>query len=294
MNAVVEEMTAILEGDPDALEHYGIKRRSGRYPWGSGEDPYQHSGDFLSRIDELTKNASEKINQIAQDSTLTLEEKKEKIQEVYEYTNEMERYLMEQTQLALEDAMEIYEVDAQKYSELTGNKMLDDEKWVNSFEEMKIAQITGFTELQDWDQQFSDSWDDTVRNLITTTDEFVEKNAEAFDTVKMDIKNASEEMGDDLNQIADDTNKVRDSIIDMGADAEQTIISVIDYAKTWSDEWSAAIDAIISKNELLAKSCDTIISKLADAQAANDALNQAEADASQSNENGSGCKSKKG
>ena len=235
--------------------------------------------DLDQKLADLTKNASEKINQIAQDSTLTLEEKKEKIQEVYEYTNEMERYLMEQTQLALEDAMEIYEVDAQKYSELTGNKMLDDEKWVNSFEEMKIAQITGFTELQDWDQQFSDSWDNTVSNLITTTDEFVEKNAEAFDTVKMDIKNASEEMGDDLNQIADDTNKVRDSIIDMGADAEQTIISVIDYAKTWSDEWSAAIDAIISKNELLAKSCDTIISKLADAQAANDALNQAEADA---------------
>ena len=188
---------------------------------------------------------------------------------------------MEQTQLALKDAMEIYEVDAQKYSELTGNKMLDDEKWVNSFEEMKIAQITGFTELQDWDQQFSDSWDDTVRSLLTTTDEFVEKNAEAFDTVKMDIKNASEEMGDDLNQIADDTNKVRDSIIDMGADAEQTIVSVIDYAKTWSGEWSTAIDAIISKNELLAKSCDTIISKLADAQAANDDLNQMEAEEAQ-------------
>ena len=55
MNAVVEEMTAILEGDPDALEHYGIKRRSGRYPWGSGEDPYQHSSDFLGRIEKLKK-----------------------------------------------------------------------------------------------------------------------------------------------------------------------------------------------------------------------------------------------
>ena len=37
----------------DILMHYGIKRRSGRYPWGSGENPYQHSGDFLSRVDEL-------------------------------------------------------------------------------------------------------------------------------------------------------------------------------------------------------------------------------------------------
>ena len=39
----------------DILMHYGMPRRSGRYPWGSGEDPYQHSGDFLSRIEELKK-----------------------------------------------------------------------------------------------------------------------------------------------------------------------------------------------------------------------------------------------
>ena len=39
----------------DILIHYGVKRRSGRYPWGSGEDPYQHSGDFLGRIEELQK-----------------------------------------------------------------------------------------------------------------------------------------------------------------------------------------------------------------------------------------------
>ena len=38
------------------LMHYGMPRRSGRYPWGSGDDPYQHgSRDFLSRIDELKK-----------------------------------------------------------------------------------------------------------------------------------------------------------------------------------------------------------------------------------------------
>lgn len=37
------------------LLHYGMPRRSGRYPWGSGDNPYQHSGDFLSRYDELKK-----------------------------------------------------------------------------------------------------------------------------------------------------------------------------------------------------------------------------------------------
>lgn len=44
----------------NVLIHYGMPRRSGRYPWGSGENPYQHSGDFLSRIAELkTQGLSE-------------------------------------------------------------------------------------------------------------------------------------------------------------------------------------------------------------------------------------------
>ena len=46
MNPIVEDM----------LMHYGVKRRSGRYPWGSGENPYQRSGDFLSRVEELKRS----------------------------------------------------------------------------------------------------------------------------------------------------------------------------------------------------------------------------------------------
>lgn len=42
-----------IEKAKDILIHYGMPRRSGRYPWGSGDNPYQHSGDFLSRIKEL-------------------------------------------------------------------------------------------------------------------------------------------------------------------------------------------------------------------------------------------------
>lgn len=40
----------------DELLHYGMPRRSGRYPWGSGEDPHQHgSRDFLTRYNEYKK-----------------------------------------------------------------------------------------------------------------------------------------------------------------------------------------------------------------------------------------------
>lgn len=57
-NHVFEELNELM--------HYGTKRHSGRFPWGSGENPYQHTKDFLARIDELkAKGYTE--TQIAED-----------------------------------------------------------------------------------------------------------------------------------------------------------------------------------------------------------------------------------
>jgi len=41
--------------DEEYLMHYGMPRRSGRYPWGSGKETYQRTADFLARIDEFKK-----------------------------------------------------------------------------------------------------------------------------------------------------------------------------------------------------------------------------------------------
>lgn len=51
-----------IPSSESVLEHYGTKRHSGRYPWGSGKTPYQHSGDFLSRVNELKKNGLSEKN----------------------------------------------------------------------------------------------------------------------------------------------------------------------------------------------------------------------------------------
>lgn len=59
----------------DFLMHYGVKKRSGRYPWGSGDNPYQHSGDFLSRVQELKKQGlseREIVETMGLDSTTQL------------------------------------------------------------------------------------------------------------------------------------------------------------------------------------------------------------------------------
>ena len=55
MSSVLEEMKAVVDGE-EALFHYGTKFHSGRYPYGSGDQPFQHEGDFLTRIERLRKN----------------------------------------------------------------------------------------------------------------------------------------------------------------------------------------------------------------------------------------------
>lgn len=67
MNSISEVMRDILEGRFDffpggELMHYGRSKLdgapgpgSGRYPLGSGEEPNQHRGDFISRVKELRK-----------------------------------------------------------------------------------------------------------------------------------------------------------------------------------------------------------------------------------------------
>lgn len=52
-------MSRIADEMQEYLAHYGMPRRSGRYPYGSGENPYQHELDFLGRIEKLKKDGWE-------------------------------------------------------------------------------------------------------------------------------------------------------------------------------------------------------------------------------------------
>lgn len=57
--------------DPEEIvSHYGTPRHSGRYPYGSGDNPYQHATDFLGRIDILKRQGYSET-QIAKDFGLT-------------------------------------------------------------------------------------------------------------------------------------------------------------------------------------------------------------------------------
>ena len=75
MSSVLEEMRAVLNGEADELFHYGTKFHSGRYPYGSGDQPYQHEGDFLTRVERLRKDGwKETAENVKKEFDMTLED----------------------------------------------------------------------------------------------------------------------------------------------------------------------------------------------------------------------------
>lgn len=75
MGHILEELRDLVDliddDDKEELEHYGMPRRSGRYPWGSGKDPYQHSGDWLGRVQEMESKEGKTEKEIADTFQLT-------------------------------------------------------------------------------------------------------------------------------------------------------------------------------------------------------------------------------
>lgn len=62
----------------DELYHYGTPRHSGRYPWGSGENPYQRYGNFQTHVKELKSQGMSEV-EIAESMGMTTSQLRSKM-----------------------------------------------------------------------------------------------------------------------------------------------------------------------------------------------------------------------
>lgn len=142
MNPIAEEIASyfgVSESSEDDLEHYGVKRRSGRYPWGSGEDPYQHSGDFISRVSELKKQGlSEKeiVESLGFESTTQYRTAYQRA------THERRRLMVDKARSLAEDGLGATEIGRQLgASESTVRSWLNEKSAENMNRAEKAADI---------------------------------------------------------------------------------------------------------------------------------------------------------
>lgn len=89
------DVDAILE--EESLMHYGTPRHSGRYPWGSGDNPYQHTKGFVNKYREL-KSQGLKETEIAKFFGMNTSQLRDKVA-IENMKESVARYEMVQTRL---------------------------------------------------------------------------------------------------------------------------------------------------------------------------------------------------
>lgn len=57
----MDDRKLVEQEQSDELTHYGTPRHSGRYPWGSGENPYQRNGNFVAHVTKLRKDGLSEV-----------------------------------------------------------------------------------------------------------------------------------------------------------------------------------------------------------------------------------------
>lgn len=95
----------------DYLEHYGTPRHSGRYPWGSGDNPYQRNKSFMSYVKKLKDQGVSEVN-IAKGMGMTTKELRA-------------RYSIAKDEKRVADAAEAYRLREKGYSYDAIAKRLD-------------------------------------------------------------------------------------------------------------------------------------------------------------------------
>ena len=244
-----------------------------------------------SQLVQLESERTAALQEIMNDTTLTAEQKKEKMQEVNNFYDEKSRYLYDQLGIVLSDAKELYETDMTNYAATTGNKIMATEDWIDEFKETPYALATEFESIEQ-----------AEANTVNKSTELLGELEAAAETYETNVKDLMDKAGASIEGVgnkADAAGKkmptFAESIEDMAEDAKTAIgdeksgllgkmnelaakdpfTKIVSNAEEAYNNYNTAIKPYLDKNSELIGSIDEVIAKYS-------ALKTAQSDADQS------------
>jgi hypothetical protein len=188
---------------------------------------------------DLQVEMEEKMMEIAQDESLSVEERKAKMAELYAYYEERFNYYKEQLGIGFEDAQLIYNEDWNRYAESTGYKISADQDFVDSFEETQLSMLTGFESMEEYQAAFNEASKVMLDESIDAFDAW-QKNMETGPLAAMGttFDNFAEDVGEYLGDVQDSSDETRQKIQDDADEMVDTYQGVLDSIAEWEDQYS--------------------------------------------------------
>lgn len=219
----------------------------------------EYINELQSNMIQLEQDYQDKVQEIMTDTSLTAEERMVKLNELNEFYDQKMKFYMSEAKLWEENSQRLYEEDWMNYASATGYKISSEEEWLDHWDETQLALLTGFTTLE----EYYNNHNSNVSTLLVSA-------SEAFATWEANIEEIMEEAGtsiggfeedatESLNNVASESEKTRDSVVDMADTAVTKMGEVVTAVVNWENQYSKSVQNILAQNNALITSFNQVI-----------------------------------
>lgn len=215
--------------------------------------------DLQSNMVQMEQDYQDKVQEIMSDTSLSAEERMAKLNEVNQYYDEKMKFYISEAQLWEQNSQRLYEQDWTNYATMTGYKISEEDKWLDHWNETQLSLLTGFDTLEEYQSNHNVN----VANLLL-------ESGVAFATWQTNIETAMNNAGtsigtfekdatEELQTVAEESDKLKDSIVNMSTDAHQAVRSIVEEVGKWENSYSKTIQNMLTKNTALITSFNQLL-----------------------------------
>ncbi len=219
----------------------------------------QQNADYINTLQEniiqMQIEMKEKMAEIANDESLSIEERQAKMAEVQQYYQEQMGYYCSELELALGNNKQLYEDDWTKYSEATDYKIAKDSEYVDDFAETDLAILTGFTNMEGYQATFNEA----SANMLAENNQAFEDWQTAMEEGPLAAMNSSfETLASDidghLGTIEEESGNTTEAIQEDCETSVGNYQTVIDKVIEWENQYSTSVSNMMTESDnLIAK-----------------------------------------
>lgn len=256
------------------------------------------NGDYINNLQEqiiqTQQECADALAAIKESDFNSYEEWREAVDRTQAYYDQKMDFYYSQLDGALGNNRELYENDWQRYHDLTGYKISDDENYVDKFEETNYSILTGYTTLEEAHSAWTVATGEMLTDLATAYNEWQIDVETAMGLAGTSVDGFAEQMEQDTDRNIQDSQEAAEAVVDMGQQMEETFSETLSAIANWEAEWGSAIDDAIAKNLELIQSFNDMKREMADAMNAVSSYNPGGGDSGSGSGSGGGGSSSGG
>lgn len=199
----------------------------------------QYINEMQNSLIQTQAEMASEIEAIMMDETLSMEEKMQKVNELKEYYAEMFQYYSDELQLVMDN---------------NGT----------AFEDTTLSALTGFTDLQDYEQNFYDATEAMLTDLGEAYDNWEANTEAAMNAAGTTMDDYADTMAEQTQAIVEESQEAADAVEDLGQRAVDAFDGITDAVENWVTTYGEKVNEILSTNEKLADSFRKVLEEWSD------------------------------